>query len=222
VPGCKRDPHAILKIIPHLYATCFTSPSLYYKIKRLELTVADNYNPLVERCKDGDPRSYSELYHQYCKAMFSTCYRLLNNYPEAEDVLQEAFSDAFKHLHSFEYKSSFGAWLKQIVINKCITKLRKQKVTFVEFNPTSMTEVAEEEEITETEIAFRINEVKQAIQQLPNGYRTVLSLYLLEGYDHEEIAEILGITHSTTRTQYKRAKDKLLLMLKNGAHEHKA
>jgi len=118
----------------------------------LELTATDYYNPLVERCKNGDSRSYSELYHQYCKAMFSTCYRLLNNFSEAEDVLQEAFTDAFKHLHSFEYKSSFGAWLKQIVINKCISYLRKSKVKFIEIDNITSCDFPEEEAIDETAI----------------------------------------------------------------------
>lgn len=148
--------------------------------------------------------------------MFNTCFRLLNNFSEAEDVLQEAFTDAFRHLHSYDYKSTFGAWLKQIVVNKCITHLRNHTVKLIEIGTTGADEVAEQEYINETEIEFRVNEVKDAIQQLPNGYRTVLSLYLLEGYDHEEIAGILSITHSTARTQYKRAKDKLLLILKRG------
>ncbi|HZG26392.1 MAG TPA: RNA polymerase sigma factor [Chitinophagaceae bacterium] len=182
----------------------------------MELTANIHYNPLVERCKQGDHRSYSELYNQYCKAMFSTCYRLLNNHSEAEDILQEAFTDAFRHLRSFEYKSSFGAWLKQIVVNKCITHLRKNKIRWTDVDSTSAYELPEEEVTDEKEIQYKVREVKEAIQQLPNGYRTVLSLYLLEGYDHEEISEILGITHSTTRTQYKRAKDKLIQLIKQG------
>lgn len=151
--------------------------------------------------------------------MFSTCFRLLNSYSEAEDVLQEAFTDAFHHLHAFEYKSSFGAWLKQIVINKCITHLRKKKIRWLEFENNEALELPDNEEIDENEIQFKVNEIKQAIQQLPNGYRTVLSLYLLEGYDHEEISGILGITHSTTRTQYKRAKDKLINLLKQNVQQ---
>jgi RNA polymerase sigma factor (sigma-70 family) len=148
--------------------------------------------------------------------MFSTCYRLLNNHSEAEDILQEAFTDAFRHLHNFEYKSSFGAWLKQIVVNKCITHLRKNKIRWLDVENTSAYNVPDEDAVDEKEIQYKVMEVKEAIQQLPNGYRTVLSLYLLEGYDHEEIAEILGITHSTTRTQYKRAKDKLIQLIKQG------
>jgi RNA polymerase sigma-70 factor (ECF subfamily) len=172
------------------------------------------YNDLVERCKQGDMRSYTDLYDQYAQAMFSTCYRLLNNRVEAEDVLQEAFSDAFRHLASFEYKSSFGAWLKQIVINKCINHLRKKKIAFAELNENMGEAYVEEPQTDESEIEYKILEIKKAIQLLSDGYRTVLSLYLLEGYDHEEIAQILGITHSTTRTQYKRAKDKLIGLLK--------
>jgi RNA polymerase sigma-70 factor (ECF subfamily) len=160
-------------------------------------------------------RSYTDLYDQYAQAMFSTCYRLLNDRMEAEDVLQEAFSDAFRHLGSFEYKSTFGAWLKQIVINKCINHLRKKKIAFSELNENLGETYTEEAPVDESAIEFKVLEIKKAIQLLSDGYRTVLSLYLLEGYDHEEIAQILGITHSTTRTQYKRAKDKLIALLKN-------
>ena len=191
---------------------------LVFIIKKfLDLTANIYYNQLVERCKQGDSRSFSVLYHQYAKAMFSTCYRLLNDFAAAEDVLQEAFTDAFRHLQHFEYKSSFGAWLKQIVVNKCITHLRKNKIKWIDVENSEADKLTEEPELDENEIEYKVQEIKQAIQQLPNGYRTVLTLYLLEGYDHEEIAQILGITHSTTRTQYKRAKDKLIQLIKNGA-----
>ena len=93
----------------------------------MELAAEIELHPLVEKCKQGDTRSYSELYQQYSRAMFSTCYRLLNNIADAEDILQESFTDAFRHLHNFEYKSSFGAWLKQIVVNKCVNHLRQKK-----------------------------------------------------------------------------------------------
>jgi RNA polymerase sigma-70 factor (ECF subfamily) len=180
----------------------------------LELTANLYYNDLVERCKKGDVRSYGHLYEQYAKAMYSTCFRLLNDRTEAEDVLQEAFSEAFRHLSDFQYKSSFGAWLKQIVINKSINHLRKKKLALTELNEQVHESVIDEDQVDEEEIQFQINEIKKAIQQLAPGYRAVLSLYLLEGYDHEEIAEIMGITYSTTRTQYKRAKDKLIALLK--------
>ena len=180
----------------------------------LEVTANIYYNDLVERCKQGDTRGYTDLYGRYAQAMYSTCYRLLNDRTQAEDVLQEAFADAFRHLKDFEYKSSFGAWLKQIVINKCINHLRKRKIAFTELNEQATETHGEPERPDEKEIEFKVLEVKKAIQSLSTGYRTVLSLYLLEGYDHEEIAQILGITHSTARTQYKRAKDKLIALLR--------
>src|SRR5688500_11521308 len=122
------------------------------------------YNNLVERCKQGDMRSYTDLYDQYAQAMFSTCYRLLNNRMEAEDVLQEAFSDAFRHLDTFEYKSSFGAWLKQIVINKCINHLRKKKLAFIELNENLAEIYPEDTPVDESEIEFKVLEIKKAIQ----------------------------------------------------------
>jgi len=140
---------------------------------------------------------------------------LLNDHAEAEDVLQEAFTEAFRHLDNFQYKSSFGAWLKQIVINKAINHLRKKKLALAELNEQVHEAVIEEDPVDETEIEYKITEIKKAIQLLPPGYRAVVSLYLLEGYDHEEISEILGISYSTTRTQYKRAKDKLIALVKS-------
>jgi RNA polymerase sigma-70 factor (ECF subfamily) len=181
----------------------------------LELTANTYYNDLVERCKLGDHRSYNQLYEQYAKAMFSTCYRLLNNFAEAEDILQESFSEAFRHLEDFQYKSSFGAWLKQIVINKSINHLKKKKLDWIELTPDSADQIIEDEQVDEESIELRVKDIRDCIQELPTGYRTVLTLYLLEGYDHEEISEILRISHSTTRSQYKRAKEKLLTILKN-------
>jgi len=131
-------------------------------------------------------------------------------------VLQEAFLDAFRSLADFNYRSTFGAWLKKIVINKSINVLRKRKMELVDIEQTNAFVVPEEVSIDENEIQYKVKEIKNAITRLPDGYRTVLSLYLLEGYDQEEIASILGITHTTVRTQYIRAKQKLLYLLKEG------
>ena len=170
---------------------------------------------LVERCKRGDPLSYKELYQRYAKAMFNTCLRIVNNVTEAEDVLQESFIEAFKNLQNFEYRTSFGGWLKQICINRSINELRKRKTDWVDIEKAKGYDRAEETHIDEHEIILKVEYVKKAIMALPDGYRTVLSLYLLEGYDHEEIAGILQVAESTTRTQLMRAKQKLLQILKN-------
>jgi len=170
---------------------------------------------LVERCKTGDTRAFKLLYQQYAKAMYNSCLRILNNGTEAEDVLQESFAEAFKNLPSFEYRTSFGGWLKQICINRSINQLKKRKITWAAIEETENDFEVKEYNVDEAaELEYKVTQIKNAIMQLPDGYRTVLSLYLLEGYDHAEIAEILNVAESTTRTQYMRAKQKLVQLLK--------
>ena len=182
----------------------------------MELTAPIQYDELVERCRQGDRRSYGELYQKYAKAMYNTSFRIVNHTADAEDVLQESFVDAFAAVGSFGYKSTFGAWLKRIVINKSINALRKRKMDIIDIEKTTAVYIPEEESYDEEELKFKVEEIKKAVKELPNGYRTVLSLHLFEGYDQEEIAEILQISHTTVRTQYMRAKQKLLLLIKQG------
>ena len=182
----------------------------------MELTATMVRDELVERCKLGDTAGYEALYHQYVKAMYNTSLRIVNNTADAEDVLQEAFLDAFRSLNDFHYHSTFGAWLKRIVINKSINILRKRKMNLVELDQTNTYALTDDEKFDEHEIQYKVEQVKKGIEKLADGYRTVLSLYLLEGYDQEEISEILGISHNTVRTQYIRAKQKLLQILKQG------
>jgi RNA polymerase sigma factor (sigma-70 family) len=179
----------------------------------LQLTTTIHTDELVKQCLQGETKAYSELYQRYCKAMYSTCYRIVNHVAEAEDVLQDSFMDAFNNLKTFTYESTFGGWLKTIVINKSINHLKKKKLNLVDIDKVVTENLMEENEIKEEEIIYKVEEVKMAIQKLPDGYRTVLSLYLLEGYDHEEIAEIMQVATSTTRSQYIRAKQKLLQIL---------
>jgi RNA polymerase sigma factor (sigma-70 family) len=146
--------------------------------------------------------------------MFNTALRIVNKVPDAEDVLQDSFIDAFTQLGSFEGRSTFGAWLKQIVVFKSIALLKRQRMNFVDLETVG--ELPEENELDEADVWYTVDIIKQTMQQLPDGYRTVLSLYLFEGYDHEEISEILGVAQSTVRTQYIRAKQKLLQLLKKG------
>ncbi len=189
-------------------------PVTLYKSNYLALTTnIPSAEVLVQQCIDGDTAAYKILYDRYARAMYNTALRIVNKIPDAEDLLQEAFTDAFLQIRSFEKKSTFGAWLKQIVIFKSISFLKKQRLNFIDMESTGY-DVADEKEIDEQEIWFTVDTIKQKMKELPDGYRTVLSLYLLEGYDQEEIAEILNITHSTVRTQYIRAKQKLLQLLK--------
>ncbi len=186
------------------------------KIADLELTEPILHDELVERCKQGDSRSFAELYRKYAKAMYNTSLRIVNHTGDAEDVLQEAFTDAFRSLEDFNFKSTFGAWLKRIVINKSINQLRKRKMDLIDIEKTNIGHLPEEEMPDEQHIQLKVEEIKRAVGLLPNGYRTVLTLYLFEGYDQEEIAEILQVSHSTVRTQYMRARQKLLQHIKQG------
>ena len=168
----------------------------------------------MRKCIDGDTSAYRVLYDRYSRAMFNTALRIVNKVADAEDVLQDSFTDAFMQLSSFEHKSTFGAWLKQIVVFKSIGYLKRQRMNIVDME--TVADLAEENEPNEADIWYTVEMIKQKIKQLPDGYRTVLSLYLFEGYDHEEIAEILNVAPSTVRTQYIRAKQKLLQLLKKG------
>ncbi|PYF75721.1 RNA polymerase sigma-70 factor (ECF subfamily) [Pedobacter nutrimenti] len=161
---------------------------------------------MVQDCRQGSRKAQFELYKLYAKAMYNVSLRILSHVAEAEDVLQEAFLEAFNRIADFRGDTTFGLWLKQIVINKSINYLRKRKVEFVS---TDEVDVVEEEETDEEDMQLQVEEIRKAIQQLPDGYRVVISLYLLEGYDHEEIAHILKISEVTSRTQYRRAKLKL-------------
>lgn len=161
----------------------------------------------------GDASAYRVLYDRYSKAMFNTALRIVGKTADAEDVLQESFTDAFLQLSSFKHKSTFGAWLKQIVVFKSINFLKTQRLSFVDMEMAE-NNIPEEEPVDEAEIVYAIETVRENMKQLPDGYRTVLSLYLFEGYDHEEIAQILDIAESTVRSQYIRAKQKLLQLLK--------
>jgi RNA polymerase sigma factor (sigma-70 family) len=126
--------------------------------------------------------------------------------------LQEAFISAFRNLDKYRAEASFGAWLKKIVVNKALNVLKKRKTEFLPENEDW--DIPEEEQHTDYGDQLTVDRVKNAIQRLPDGYRSVLSLYLLEGYDHQEIAEIMGITESTSKSQLNRAKHKLRELLK--------
>ncbi|HUX59585.1 MAG TPA: RNA polymerase sigma factor [Bacteroidales bacterium] len=160
--------------------------------------------PLIEECRKGNSKAQFRLYNQYSKAMYNLAYRILNNREDAEDILQEAFVECFKNLGSFRFESTFGAWLKKILVNKCINQLKKKKIdlTLCESLPT-----IENEE--ENENNYDTGKIFKGIEMLPDGYRIILTLYLLEGYDHSEISQILGISESTSKSQYSRAKEKL-------------
>ncbi|MBN2166453.1 MAG: sigma-70 family RNA polymerase sigma factor [Marinilabiliaceae bacterium] len=176
----------------------------------------DIHKPIIEKALQGNRKAQHQLYNMYSKAMLNICFRMMNNLPEAEDMLQESFIEAFRRLDSFRFESTFGAWLKRICINKCINELKRKKVV-LEYNDQWQQIERVEPVTTNTEdIDFSVEKIKHAMALLPDGYRVVFSLYLLEGYDHEEIAGILNISESTSKTQLMRAKKKVAEIIKAG------
>ena len=172
------------------------------------------HKDVVEGCKKGNRKSQQQLYQLYSRAMYNICLRMLNNEADAEDLLQNSFVDVFTKLHYFRFDSSIGAWIKRIVINNCINYLKKKRLQLTDIGDREFATVVEE--VTDwNEVEFSVKKVQEGIQQLPEGYRVVLSLYLLEGYDHKEIAEILNISASTSKSQYSRAKKKLREIIEN-------
>ena len=160
-------------------------------------------------CKRGSKKACFELYRLYSKAMLNVAFRIVGSIDEAEDVLQEAFLDAFNRVKDFRQETTFGLWLKQIVVHRSINLLRKRRLDFVELEDGQLDNIPDEEVESDEEVQYKVTQVKDAMKELPEGYRLVISLYLLEGYDHEEIGQILNISENTSRTQFLRAKRKL-------------
>jgi RNA polymerase sigma factor (sigma-70 family) len=184
---------------------------------------SENFTPrhldLVEACKKGDRKAQFELYRLYYAAMYNTTLRIVGDSDDAEDVMQEAFLKAFAKLKSYRKEVSFGAWLKRIVINKSLDFLRLKREQLSLEEAGEVGEMVEEPSET-LEVEYRVEEIKKAIYDLPEGYRIVISLILLEGYDHEEVSTILNISNATSRTQYHRAKKKLIELLKRNNEDH--
>jgi RNA polymerase sigma-70 factor (ECF subfamily) len=160
--------------------------------------------PLIEECRKGNSKAQFSIYKQYSRAMYNLAYRMMSNREDAEDILQEAFLECFRNIGSFRFESTFGAWLKRIIVNRCINQLRKKKADLLYFENLPA-DIPEEE----SDVVYDTTRIFKGIEMLPDGYRVILTLYLLEGYDHTEISQILGISESTSKSQYSRAKDKL-------------
>lgn len=170
------------------------------------------HKTIIEDCKKGKAKAKYKLYELYSKAMFNVCYRMMNSREEAEDMLQEAFTLAFQRLDSFRFESGFGAWLKRIVVNTCINALNKKRPEVVYCQDIYAHDNADNDK---EEAELTPQRILEALEQVPEGGRLVFSLYLLEGYDHSEIAQILKISESTSKTQYMRAKQRIQTILKN-------
>jgi len=172
---------------------------------------------LIEACKKNDAKAQMQLYDKYVKAMYNIALKYVRKTDEAEDVVQEAFIKALKKIETYNEQVTFGAWLKRIVINQAIDKLKKKKIEIVSIDE-KIINLATEPMKWGIDVEKTVSEIINKIKELPIKYKTILQLYLLEGYDHQEIAEILKISEVASRTQLSRGKNKLKELLNNSSY----
>lgn len=159
----------------------------------------------LEKLKQRDVLACKQLYLQYADALYNVCVRILQHPAEAEDALQEAFIKIFNNIQQYRNESSIGSWMKQIVTNTCLNILRKKKLVLDEL----VDDISENENERENEHDYSIEDIKKAIEELPQGYRVVFNLFMFEEYTHKQIAEMLEISESTAKSQLFKAKRKL-------------
>ncbi len=152
-----------------------------------------------------------QLYDLYCKAMYNTACNFIKDNVLAQDILQESFIKAFKKIEMYNGSASFGSWLKRIVINNCLDWVKKQKIETVALNEQVISIV--DDDNWEIESGISLQEIYKCIEQLPSKCKNVVKLYLLEGYDHQEVAHILQITEGSSRSQLSRGKMRLKELL---------
>lgn len=180
--------------------TTFLSESAYKEMKAVNKKLN-----LIEECINGNRTAHKQLYEMYKVKMFTLCMRYMSNRHDAEDMLQEGWIKVFKQLHSFNSeKGSFYGWIRKVFVNTNLEYLRKKRLNFTELSEQdSKMNFSYEEDIFGV---MTIKEIVELLQSLPNGYRSVFNLYVIEGYTHKEIGQILKISSNTSKTQLMKAR----------------
>lgn len=180
--------------------------------------MSEKINLLIKKCICGDQKAQMHLYDLYCEAMYYIACRYLLDEDEAKDAMQEGFLKAFMKLESYTDQTSFGAWLKKIIINQCIDVLKKKKLETISIEENIL-EVIDNDSSWEYELEITKEAIIDAINNLSEKYKLVLQLYLIEGYDHSEISEITGLPVKTSRTHLRRGKYLLRELLNKKKYE---
>ena len=169
-----------------------------------------NIDALLALCQDGNQMAQLEVYNRYQKAMYNTALRIVKDTAEAEDIMQEGFITAFSKLDSFKGTATFGSWLKRIVINKSIVQYRKSQ-RFIQVSEDYIKDESDDEleRANDDHTQVRTHQLLECMNGLTESYRNILSLHFIEGYDYEEICEVLEISYANCRTMISRAKDSL-------------
>jgi len=171
---------------------------------------------LVQRCITGDSAAEKELYLKYVQAMYNTAIRMVGDPDDAKDIMQEVFINVFRDIRKYRGEANLGAWIRRITINCCVNHFRQKKALNVEDLKTSL---YPEPSIDSGVSVNRVGEIHEAVKRLPPRARMVFCMHLMEGYTHDEIARMLSITSSTSKTQFKRAKELIQSMLKLQTNE---
>ena len=179
---------------------------------RLETGEFTLHRYLIQRSQEGDRKAQHELYNLYVAAMYNICRRMMGNDEDAKDALQDSFIQAFSKLNTLQNLDSFPGWLKRIVINRCLNQLKQTRELQMlpSIEPSMLPDDHEIEDTSE----LKVNRIKKAIDHISEGCRTVLNLYVFEGYNHQEIAQILSISESASKAQYSKAKSKIRELIK--------
>jgi RNA polymerase sigma-70 factor (ECF subfamily) len=181
----------------------------------LEASTKNIHSELIERCRNNDQKAQFEIYKLYYKPMYNASLRILNNSAEAEDIMQESFLDAFRKINDYTGKGNFGGWLRRIVVNNSLDELKKKK-DLIPIDEKHL-EYTQQTEAPTDFVECKLEEVKTALKELADEDRVIISLFLFEGYDHEEISQILDISNNASRTRYSRAKKRLVDMINKGS-----
>jgi len=186
------------------------------------MAIKDIHSDLIEGCRKSNRKSQIRVYELYYKAMYNTSFRIVNNSFEAEDIMQESFIDAFEKIDTFKETGTFGSWLKRIVINKSLDHIKKNKpeIFSIDEKDYDVKDYREADDSYADHVFYQMKMIYEALDQLPDNYRIILSLYLFEGYDKQEIAQILNISYNNVRTRYSRAKQSLIQMIAQSKKEY--
>lgn len=172
---------------------------------------------IVEQCRRNNSKAQMQLYRMFSQSMFNTSLRIVGNKNLAEDVMQEAFLAAFEKIKDCKTPEHFGSWLKRIVVNRSIDEIRKKRISLIPLEETlpladDAQEYKPEEDMEKEKL---LEYIRKAITLLPDGYRIVLTLKLLEDYDYSTIAKEMDLAESTVRSQFVRGRQKLLEIIEN-------
>ena len=167
---------------------------------------------LMRKCQQKSRKAFEELYRKFSPFVYGICLRYAKNRDEAQDILQECFIKVMERIGEFRFEGSFEGWLQRMVVNESLNYLKVNKNSFSEIDE----EDADAEDVAADIVSdMTAKELLDVISRLPDGYRTIFNLYVIEGYQHNEIAEILNITESTSRSQLKKAREQLIDIIRN-------